>query len=673
LLLTPENKIFQRQNHQEVSMCRNVLFFLVCTFLPACSASSQVFFTSPSGILVVGFSVDSGGVPWWQIQRDGKSLLSWSPLGLTFLKGGSLASHFILLGSEITEHDEKYDLVAGKTKHARDHHRELRVQLQESAPAGRRLDLTFRAFDDGVAFRYTLPPQGGMTDFDIVRENTEFRFPEDMKAWAFQINTFHSSFEGLYLPTTLADIPEAGEVYPPLTMQRADGVTLSITEAELRDYAGMYFRGIQGNGLRVVLSPHPDGSGVCVHASTPFSSPWRVIMIGERPGGLIESTIIANLSSPCALDDVSWIKPGKAIFPWWPDFYSDKPGVPSTLDFENQKYYIDFAAENNLGYLEMEPPWYGDTDDCINNPRNHDITKPIPGLRLPELFAYAKSKGVGIFLWAHWDNVDRQGDSAFALFQKWGAAGVKIDFMNRDDQEMVRWYQTTLQKAAAHRLMVLYHGAYKPTGLQRTFPHLLTQEGVFGNEQNKVTKLVTPAHTVTLPFTRMLAGPMDFTPGGFRNVTAEEFRPDYSRPMVMGTRCHQLAMFVVYDSPLMMVCDDPGAYRNQPGLAFIRDVPATWDETRVVQGRIAEYIVTARRSGDEWYLGGMTDWTPRQLSIPLSFLGNGAFEAEIFQDAADADAHPTGVSIMKRAMTWQDSLRVRMASGGGLAVHFVKR
>jgi alpha-glucosidase len=654
-------------------MCRNALVVLVCVTAALCSASSQVVLRSPSGNLVVGFALDSAGVPRWQVQQDGKPLLSWSPLGLTFLKGGSLASRFILLDSEITEHDERYDLVAGKVKHARDHHRELRVKLLESPPGNRRLDLAFRAFDDGVAFRYTLPAQGVMTEFDIIRENTEFRFPEDMKAWAFQINTFHSSFEGLYLPTTLRGIPDTGEVYPPLTMQRADGVTLSITESELKDYAGMYLRGARGKGLQVVLAPHPDGSGVCVHGSTPFTSPWRVMMIGKRPGDLIESTIISNLSSPCALDDVSWIRPGKVIFPWWPDFYSDRPGVASTLDFENQKYYIDFAAENNIGYLEMEPPWYGDTDDCINNPRNHDITKPIPELRLPELFAYAKSKGIGIFLWAHWDNVDRQGDSAFAMFKRWGAVGVKIDFMNRDDQEMVRWYQATLQKAAAHRLMVLYHGSSKPTGLQRTYPHLLTQEGVFGNEQNKVTKLVTPTHTVTIPFTRMLAGPMDFTPGGFRNATAEQFRPEYRRPMVMGTRCHQLAMFVVYDSPLMMVCDDPAAYRNQPGLAFIRNVPATWDETRVIDGKIAEYILTARRNGDNWYLGGMTDWTPREASIPLSFLGQATFEAEIFQDAADAETHPTGVTVMKRIVTGADSLSLRMAPGGGLAVRFVKQ
>ena len=649
-------------------MSRRILPAIFSLLFFASIASAQIFVSSPSARLSVGFSLDVGGIPVWRIERFGKPVLSWSPLGLTLIKGGSLTSHFLLLGSETTEHDETYALVAGKTNHARDHYRELRVRLIESLPSRRRLDLTFRVFDDGAAFRYTVPVRGGINQFDIAKENTEFLFPENMKAWAFQINTFHSSFEGLYLPTTLRDIPDTGEVYPPLTMQRDDGVTLSITESDLNDYGGMYLRGTGGNGLRVILPPHPDGSGACVHCRAPFDSPWRVLMIGDRPGDLIESTIVLNLSSPCALDDVSWISPGKSIFPWWPDFYSDTPGVPSELGFENQKYYIDFAAENHIAYLEMEPPWYGDTDDCINNPRKYDITKPVPGLRLPELFDYAKSKGVGIFLWAHWDNVDRQGDSAFALYEKWGAAGVKIDFMNRDDQEMVRWYQSMLRKAAAHRLMVLFHGAYKPTGLQRTYPHLLSQEGVFGNEQNKVTRLVTPAHTVTIPFTRMLAGPMDFTPGGFRNATEGEFRPDYRRPMVMGTRCHQLAMFVVYESPLMMVCDDPGAYRGEPGFDFIREVPATWDETRVPGGSIGEYVVIARRNGQDWYIGGMTDWSTRRIPVPLSFLGEGTFHAEMYTDAPDADTHPRGVTIETRSVTSKDTLNILMAPGGGFAV-----
>ena len=612
-------------------------------------------------------------MPAWRVVREGATILDWSPLGLTLLNGERLAAAFTITGSDSGGRDEIYTLVAGKTRIARDNHHELRVRLRQSAPPGRSLDLVFRAFDDGAAFRYAIPAQEGVRGVDIADEETEFRFPADMAAWAFQINTFHSSFEGIYEPTTLGAIPDTGEVYTPLTMQRADGVTVALAEADLLDYAGMYLRRSGKLGLRVVLPPYPDGSGACVHGALPFQSPWRVLMIGGRPGDLIESTIILNLSTRAAPGDVSWIRPGKAIFPWWPDFHAEAPGVPDSLDFENQKYYVDFAAANGIPYLELEPPWYGNTDDCIEHPEKHDITRPVPWLRLPELIAYAAGKGVRLFIWAHWDNVRRQGDSAFALYQKWGAAGVKIDFMNRDDQEMVRWYQETLRKAAAHRLMVLFHGAYKPTGLQRTFPNLLSQEGVFGNEQNKVTRMVTPAHTVTIPFTRMLAGPMDFTPGGFRNATAAEFRPDYRRPMVMGTRCHQLAMFVVYESPLMMVCDDPAAYRGETGLAFIRDVPVTWDETRVIEGEIGKYVILARRSGRDWYIGGMTDWSARDFSVPLSFLKEGSYSAEIYADAPDADAHPRHAVVSRVPVGPRDTLPMHMAQGGGVAVRLTLR
>jgi len=275
-------------------------------------------------------------------------------------------------------------------------------------------------------------------------------------------------------------------------------------------------------------------------------------------------------------------------------------------------------------------------------------------------------------VWAHWQNVDRQADVAFPLFASWGAAGVKIDFMNRDDQEMVRWYHTILKKAAAHRLMVLFHGAYKPTGTQRTYPHLVTLEGVLGNEQNKVIDWVTPQHTLTLPFTRMLVGPMDFTPGGFRNVTAGEFAPNLERPRVMGTRCHQLAMFVVYESPLTMVCDDPAAYRGQPGLTFLQQVPTSWDETRVIDSKIAEYLVIARRSGNNWYLGAMTDWSPRHMRIPLSFLGRGNFRADIYQDGPEADRRAVDATILNKMVAADSTLSVRLARGGGLAVQFRK-
>ncbi|MEW6511192.1 MAG: glycoside hydrolase family 97 protein [Bacteroidota bacterium] len=648
----------------------SAVLFAVCVSVHS-PASTPLIVRSPDSRVSISFRLDTTGAPCWSVSYRDHGLLGWSPLGLQLKDGNDLMYGFVVRDTLTVEHDEEYTLTIGKTKQARDHYRALEVLLEERSRLRRTLSLQFRAYDDGAAFRYVLPAQDSLSSFEIVQEETGFNFPADLKAWAFQINAFYHSFEGAYLPTTVDAIPDTGEVYLPLTMQGPDGVTLSITEADLTDYAGMYLRGLPGPSLRTVLAPWRDGSGVCVRGSTPFRSPWRVLMIGDSPGRLIESTIILNLNAPCRLSDVSWIRPGKAIFPWWPNFFSDKPGVPGRLSFENQKYYIDFAAENGIRYLELEPPWYGDTDDCIAHPEKYDITRPVPELRLPELFAYARVKGMGIFLWTHWRNVDMQADSAFPMFARWGAAGVKIDFMNRDDQEMVRWYHKVLKKAAEHRLMVFFHGAYKPTGTQRTFPHLLTQEGVMGNEQNKVIRAITPQHTVTLPFTRMLAGPMDFTPGGFRAVTVEEFAPDWDRPRVMGTRCRQLAMFVVYESPLAMVCDDPSAYRDQPGLEFIRMVPTSWDETRVIDGRIGEFIVVARRSGNEWYLGAMTNESAKLIDLPLTFLGKGQYVADIFEDGRDADVQPVDVSIARKTLRSDDTLSVRLARGGGLAVRFV--
>jgi alpha-glucosidase len=654
-------------------MKKTALLSSLCLLAAFCTASPVISVRSPQGVVQIDFRLDAHGTPQWRVERGRIVMLDWSPLGLTLLHGRPFAAGFRITDSIRTEHDETYTLVIGKTKRARDAYRALTVSLRETMEPRRVLSLAFRAYDDGAAFRYALPEQDSLSTFDIVRENTEFHFPGDLKAWAFQINTFRSSYEGQYLPTSLDAIPDTGLVYLPLTLERPDGLTMAITEAELTDYAGMYLRGLPGPALQVLLPPYPDGSGACVHARTPFLSPWRVFMIGKKPGDLIESTIILNLSAPCALDDVSWIHPGKAIFPWWPNFHSGVQGVPDTLDFENQKFYVDFAAENNLQYLELEPPWYGNTDDCIEHPERHDITQPVPGLRLPELFEHARAKHIGIFLWTHWQNVDRQWEQAFPLYVRWGAAGIKVDFMNRDDQEMVRWYHATLKKAAASHLMVFYHGAYKPTGTQRTYPHLLTQEGVMGNEQNKVIRLITPAHTVTIPFTRMLAGPMDFTPGGFRNATAAEFTPNYDRPMVMGTRCHQLAMFVVYESPLSMVCDDPSAYRGEPGLEFIRKVPTSWDATRVLDGKIGEHVAIARQSGTDWYLGAMTDWSDRTVRLPLAFLGSGTFDAEIYADGADADDHPTHLTVTHRLVTSRTVLTPRLARGGGAAIVFRKQ
>ncbi len=325
------------------------------------------------------------------------------------------------------------------------------------------------------------------------------------------------------------------------------------------------------------------------------------------------------------------------------------------------KYYVDFAAKSGFEYMLVDAGW--------SDPK--DITKMNGRVDIPELVRYAAGKGVKVWIWLSYRGVDAQMDEAFPLYEKWGVAGMKIDFIERDDQRGIDFYYRVARLAAEHRLMVDFHGATKPSGLERTYPNVLGYEAVLGMEQSKAGARDNPDHHATLPFTRMLAGPMDYTPGGFDNVTRAEFTPRSKQPMVMGTRAHQLAMYAVYQAAFQMVADTPKAYEDQPAFEFIRHAPATWDETRAIGGRPGEYAIVARRHGDEWFVGALTSWTPREVEIPLSFLGAGKYTAEIYADAGDADQYPKNVSARKETVDRAMRLKAAMAPGGGYAVRLV--
>jgi alpha-glucosidase len=436
----------------------------------------------------------------------------------------------------------------------------------------------------------------------------------------------------------------------------------------------MYLHGLEGakNALVSRLSPFGGREeGSAVRGRAPHESPWRVLMLGDEPGRLVESTLLLSLNPPSVVRDPSWIRPGKAAWDWWSGQVAEGVANPGMND-ATMKHYIDFASEMGFEYMLVDAGWYtkkpswGDDADTTA-----DITKSIPEIDLPGLVRYARERKVGIIVWLHWIPARDQMDRAFPYYERIGVKGVKVDFMDRDDQEMVGFYHRILRKAAEHRLVVDLHGAYKPTGLARTYPNYLTQEGVLGGEYNKWSGRVTAKHNVTLPFTRMLAGPMDYTPGGFRNVTRDAFRPQDRLPLVMTTRAHQLAMYVVYDSPLQMVSDHPGAYRGEPGADFLRAVPASWDETRVIEGRIGEFILVARRRGREWYVGGMTNEAARTLRLPLDFLGRGAHRLTEYADGAGAAADPKQVTVSARRVRAGGTLTVRLAPSGGYAARFV--
>jgi alpha-glucosidase len=386
-------------------------------------------------------------------------------------------------------------------------------------------------------------------------------------------------------------------------------------------------------------------------------------MLADRLGDLIPSNLIGNLNPPPSFD-TSWIRPGKTAWDWWSGPWLPPPDKGGT-DMPTIKRYIDFAAKSGFEYMMIDEGW------CLNSgvggraPDDADVTKAKPDIDMPALVAYAAKKKVRIWLWVQWSLLDRQMDAALAQYQKWGIAGIKVDFMDRNDQQMVDYYHKLMRKAADHRLLVDMHGAYPPAGLNRTFPNYLTQEGIMGAEYNKWSSRVTATHNVSLAYTRMLLGPVDYTPGGFRNFAPGDFRVVFSPPNVQTTRAHGLGMFVVYESPFQMVADSPDIYESSPaGFDFIRAVPAAWDETRFVAGDIDDYVVVARRKGRDWYVGAMGNEKPREVSLPLAFLGEGKFKAKIYEDGAT----PVSLNESTRELASSDELKLKLAPSGGAAV-----
>ena len=646
---------------------KSIVLVLAALVVLSCSSYDlPVRVSSPDGKVVITFALTEQGIPVYSVSYSDKEVITPSPLGIEFRTGGLLSSNLKIKGIKKASGDETYEVVAGKAKQARNHYNEIAVSLQEQRPPKRKIDLFFRAYDDGAAFRYIIPKQKVLQDFEILSEKSEFHFADNYTCWAMRIGKFTSDYEKEYEKITLNDIAPDAIVAVPITIETGEGIVMALAEANLTDYAGMYVAGAEKgrNALVSRLAPLPGDRDICVKAKAPHATPWRVLMLGETPGDLIESHIITNLNEPCAIEDPSWIKPGKTAWDWWSGQVVKGVDFKAGMNTKTMEYYIDFAAEAGLQYMLIDAGWYGSHRDT-----KADITKTIPEIDMPEILQYAKERNVDIILWLNWKCVQRQMDEAFPLYEQWGVKGVKIDYMNRDDQDMVNFYHKVVKKAAEHHLVVDFHGAYKPTGFRRTFPNLITREGVMGLEYTKWSDRITPDYNVTIPFTRMLVGPMDYTPGAFRNVTARQFKARDVEPLAMGTRCHQLAMFVVYESPLQMLCDHPAAYRGQDGFEFLKLVPTVWDETKVLSGKIGQYICIARKHGDDWFVGAMTNWDARSIEIPLDFLADGEYRAKIFADGPGADRHPTRVSITSTKVSAQDKLTANLAPGGGYALY----
>lgn len=608
----------------------------------------------------------------YSVRLNDRQVLDDSPLGLTFRRGRAVALGLSIESVERRSENSIWKPYWGKRSKVINDYNEMTLHLIESSADANGVSLAFRAYDNGVAFRYEIPESWG--EFELQQEHTGFRFPNNAIVWAANYNGFHGPQESEFVRQKVSDLKPEPVYGCPILAKVAPNAWAAITEANLTDWAGMHFSRSDHTSRQVnaVLSPHPDEPTVAVRSLAPRRSPWRVILLAEQPAVLVESDLTRNLNEP-PVGDFSWVKPGKSTWdPWWSGAYAPDADFEVGMNTASMKYFVDLAPMLGATYQIVDEGWYGDAfapgarmKTWAGNPEA-DLTKVIPALDLPELIEYANSLGVRIVLWVHWQTVDAQMDEAFPLFEKWGVAGVKVDFMDRDDQEMVNFYHRVAKKAAEHHLIVDFHGAYKPTGVSRTYPNLIAREGVMGNEYNKWSDRVTPEHTVTVPFTRGSFGEMDFTPGGFRQKTPQTFRPQNSAPFVMGTRVHQLAMLVVFESAFQVICDSPYNYRSSPaGTDFVKLVPTTWDDTRCLHGEVGDAITVARCSGNVWYVGTMTDENPRTLQISLDFLGSGEYQAEIWADAYEATDYPDRLMKQMRTVTAVDTVEAVLAPGGG--------
>ncbi len=602
----------------------------------------------------------------YSLSYRGKVVLEESTLGLDLEGGALLGANVHVTGSEPSSGVDDYTLAMGKTSHVHDPYQSLKVSVAEDGRAGRAMEIEARAYDSGVAFRYVLPDSTRLAkEVRLRQEATQFQFSSDAMTWALALPNYRSSYESEYVNLPVSAFSNQGGVPShfliglPLLAHEPGTAWVAITEADLEGSAGMYLTNPsgswQGHGMTSLLSPQFDNFDLAVTGWMPWHSAWRVVLVADDPGRLVESNVITDLNPPNALKDTSWIKAGKASWDWW-NGDQDANGKPAYTT-ENMKRYVDFAAESGFDYFMLDAGWSTD-----------DITKMRGNVDVPELCRYAKTKNVKVWIWLYASYVMKQMKEAFPLYEQWGVAGLKIDFINRDDQDGIQFYYNVAREAAAHHLMVDFHGASKPWGIAREYPNVMSHEGILGMEQSKAGSRDNPAQRTVYPFTRMVAGPMDYTPGSFNNVTPDNFVARNVDPTVMGTRAQQLALYVVYETPFQMVSDSPQAYRGQPGFDFIREVPAAWDETRVLAGRPGESATIARRSGKDWYVGSINNWSARDVTVPLSFLGDGTYDAEIYADAADAATEPKHLEISHKAVGKSDTLTLHLAPGGGAAI-----
>jgi len=611
-------------------------------------AAAQIVTASPDKSIAISIADDGSA---FSVSRRAEPLIVDSPLGLDV--SGSSLGRLELKSVERRAISRTLPLVATKATRAADAYNAATLTFQTKGDIARTLKIEVRAYDDGVAFRYVLPDGGPIK---LGGERTQFRFDGDLSCLASEYTSSHEN-DWKFLRLSAMDASKAYDI-PAVCTSKSGRTTLAIAQSGIGGYTSSALIPA-GMGFQVRLSPRPEDPSVAVTSDRGLETAWRVVMLGDRAGDLIPSPLIGNLA-PQPTGDYSWVKPGKAAWDWW-----SGPTNGEKPTMERFRRFIDFAAENKLPYFLIDAGWaYNATGCCEADPKT-DITRADPAIDMPALVAYAKARGVGLLLWVHWKHIEPRMDAVLKRYAEWGVKGVKVDFMERDDQEMVAFYERLAKATAAHHLLLDMHGAFPPSGFSRTYPNYITQEGVLGAEYDKFpTKRVTASHNVRLAYTRMLLGPMDYTPGGFRNGLPEGYAPTEVMPSTQTRRGQALAMYVVYDSPLQMVSDDPSAYRDASGFEVLQAAPAAWDETRFVGGAPDSYVALARRSGATWYVGVMNNEDGRVVDLPLDFLPQGSFTARIWADGAEPNKVETSSRIVDRG----DILKMDLKGSGGSVI-----
>jgi len=656
----PETRNQGKKINNILIMKRILLSLFILLNAAGYSIAKEYKVTSPDGNTVV--TINAGTDLSWSATFKGREII-------TSVKAGMVLGTGKILG----ENEAVRRTVSGKVNQVLEpvvaHKRSKINDICNTFLITFRSDfgLNFRVYNDGIAYRFETTLKDDIT---VTSEISELKFPSASATWYPLEESFMSHNERKYIYSSADTLKEKHLASLPVLFN-ANGINVLLTESDIEDYPGLWLRGAGAGKFTGVHPLYPEAeqlkgdrnlfvtktTGYIARTKGTRSFPWRAFVIAENDGLLIDNDLVFKLAAPCKIIDTKWIKPGQVAWDWWNANNIYGVNFRAGLNTDTYKYYIDFAARNGIEYIILDEGWYKIGTSVLNS---------IPEIDVPELCRYGASKNVGVILWVVWKTFWDEIDAAAALYEKWGVKGVKVDFMQRDDQKMVNFYHEAVKKTAAHHLLIDFHGSYKPDGIIRTWPNAVTREGVMGMENNKWSKNITPDHDLTLPFTRMVAGPMDYTPGAMVNLEKANYNPMFTRPASQGTRVHQMALYVIFESPLQMLSDTPTNYmKEQECTDFIAGVPVVWDDLRVLDAKISDYLILARQSGNNWFVGALTDWTDREMNLDLSFLPAGEYIMEVFQDGINADKHAQDYKHLKNNIKSGDKLKIKLAPGGG--------